>query len=112
VREYRDVRQRARRIRATAVIASRDSPAGPYGAHLAPMRIRAAKTAPRHPGPTSIESGRSPARRMSPRCITRSRPQIVASALGSPMNMLLALGIYAARTRAREPLRFQVARRT
>lgn len=82
-----------------------------YGAHLAPMRIPGRESAPRHPGPNfywnqedyliDVRAGR----RWS---YTIMRPQVVCGfALGSPMNMLLALGMYAAIQRERsEPLRF------
>lgn len=82
-----------------------------YGAHLAPMRIPGRETAPRHPGPNFYWNQEDHLRAA---CVgqrwhyTIMRPQVVCGfALGSPMNMLLALGVYAAVQRERgEPLRF------
>jgi len=82
-----------------------------YGAHLAPMRIPGRESAPRHPGPNFYWNQEDYLRTA---CAGRGfhytimRPQVVCGfALGSPMNMLAALGVYAAIQRERgEPLRF------
>jgi nucleoside-diphosphate-sugar epimerase len=71
-----------------------------YGAHLAPMALPGKESAPRHPGENfyweqedlmrSRQAGSSWA-------FSIVRPQIVCGvALGSPMNMVAAIGVYAA----------------
>jgi nucleoside-diphosphate-sugar epimerase len=82
-----------------------------YGAHLAPMRIPGRENAPRHPGPNfywNQEDYLLAARRDRHWTYTIMRPQVVCGfALGSPMNMLLAVGVFAAVQRELgEPLRF------
>jgi len=75
------------------------------------MRLPGRESAPRHPGPNFYWNQEDYLRAA---CADRRwhytimRPQIVCGfALGSPMNMLLALGVYAAVQRERgEPLRF------
>ena len=82
-----------------------------YGAHLRPMRIPGRESEPRHPGPNfywTQEDHLIEARLGRRWTYTIMRPQVVCGfALGSPMNMLLALGVYAAVQRERgDPLRF------
>jgi nucleoside-diphosphate-sugar epimerase len=82
-----------------------------YGAHLGSIRIPAREDAPRHAGANFYWNQQDhliDAQRGRRWVYTIMRPQVVCgSALGSPMNMLLALGIYAALERERgEPLRF------
>jgi nucleoside-diphosphate-sugar epimerase len=82
-----------------------------YGAHLGPMRIPGREDAPRPPGGNfywNQQDHLHAAQRGRRWAYTIMRPQVVCGfALGSPMNMLLALGVYAALERERgEPLRF------
>lgn len=82
-----------------------------YGAHLAPMRIPGREREPRHPGANFYWNQEdhlvqlSATRRWT---YTIMRPQVVCGfAVGSPMNMVSALGVLAAVQRERgEPLRF------
>ncbi|MAT85136.1 MAG: hypothetical protein CMQ43_08320 [Gammaproteobacteria bacterium] len=82
-----------------------------YGAHIAPMKIPGKETDPRHPGENfywnqeDLVRERAAAGRWT---FSVFRPQIVCGhAVGSPMNLVAALGVYAAVSRARgEPLRF------
>ncbi len=71
-----------------------------YGAHLAPMALPGKESAPRHPGENfyweqeDLVRGRQAGSAWS---FSILRPQIVCGvALGSPMNMVAAIGVYAA----------------
>ncbi len=82
-----------------------------YGAHIAPMRIPGRERQPRHPGANFYWNQEDHAIEMSARygfTYSIMRPQVVCGfALGSPMNMVNALGVLAAVQRERgEPLRF------
>jgi nucleoside-diphosphate-sugar epimerase len=82
-----------------------------YGAHIGAMRIPGREDAPRHAGGNFYWNQEDHLRgaQQSRRWVyTIVRPQVVCGfALGSPMNMLSALGAYAALERERgEPLRF------
>jgi len=82
-----------------------------YGAHIAPMRIPGREHQPRHPGANFYWNQEDHLIEMSADRrfrYTIMRPQVVCGfALGSPMNMVSALGVLAAVQRERgEPLRF------
>ena len=82
-----------------------------YGAHIAPMRIPGREREPRHPGANFYWNQEDHLIELSARrrwTYSIMRPQVVCGfALGSPMNMLSALGVLAAVQRERgEPLRF------
>lgn len=82
-----------------------------YGAHIAPMKLPGKETDPRHPGENFYWSQEDLVRdraAAAPWTFTIFRPQVVCgSAVGSPMNLVAAIGVYAAVSRARgEPLRF------
>lgn len=82
-----------------------------YGAHIAPMRIPGREREPRHPGANFYWNQEDHLIELSARrqwTYSIMRPQVVCGfALGSPMNMLSALGMLAAVQRERgEPLRF------
>ena len=82
-----------------------------YGAHLAPMKLPGKESDPRHPGANFYWSQEDLVREASARvgwAFSIMRPQIVCGhALGSPMNMVLAIGVQAAVLRELgEPLRF------
>ena len=69
-----------------------------YGAHLAPMRLPGKESQPRHPGENFYWNQEDLVRdRASRWSFSVVRPQIVCGvALGSPMNMVLAIGVYCA----------------
>lgn len=82
-----------------------------YGVHLGPMKLPGKETDPRHPGENFYWSQEDLVRErcaVAPWTFTVFRPQVVCgSAIGSPMNVVAALGVYAAVSRAGgEPLRF------
>ncbi len=82
-----------------------------YGAHIAPMRIPGRERQPRHPGANFYWNQQDHTIEMSARhgwTYSIMRPQVVCGfAFGSPMNMVSALGVFAAVLRERgEPLRF------
>ncbi len=82
-----------------------------YGAHLAPMKLPGRETDPRHPGGNFYWEQEDLVRarqRDATWTFSIMRPQIVCGvAVGSPMNMVMAIGIYAAVMRKLgEPLRF------
>ena len=82
-----------------------------YGAHLAPMRIPGRERQPRYPGANFYWNQEDHLIQMSAQrhwTYSIMRPQVVCGfALGSPMNMVSALGVLAAVQRERgEPLRF------
>jgi nucleoside-diphosphate-sugar epimerase len=82
-----------------------------YGAHLAPMKLPGKESDPRHPGDNFYWNQEDLVRERaaaSSWTFTIFRPQIVCgSAIGSPMNVVAAIGVYAAVSRALgEPLRF------
>lgn len=80
-----------------------------YGAHLAPMQLPGKESQPRHPGENFYWSQEDLVRqRASSWTFSVVRPQIVCGvALGSPMNMVLAIGVYAAvMRRLGRPLQF------
>ena len=80
-----------------------------YGAHLAPMSLPGKESQPRHPGENFYWNQEDLVRaRASGWSFSVVRPQIVCGvALGSPMNVVLALGVYAAVMRKLgKPLRF------
>jgi len=82
-----------------------------YGAHIAPMRIPGRERQPRHPGANFYWNQEDHLIELSARrqwTYSIMRPQVVCGfAVGSPMNMLSALGVLAAIQRERgEPLRF------
>lgn len=82
-----------------------------YGAHIAPMRIPGRERQPRHPGANFYWNQEDHLIELSARrqwTYSIMRPQVVCGfALGSPMNILSALGVLAAVQRERgEPLRF------
>ena len=71
-----------------------------YGAHLAPMRLPGKESEPRHPGENFYWEQEDLVRRSqagSSWTFSILRPQIVCGvAVGSPMNMVAAIGVYAA----------------
>ncbi|MYE81479.1 MAG: SDR family oxidoreductase [Gammaproteobacteria bacterium] len=82
-----------------------------YGAHLHPMRNPGKEHHPRHAGPNFYWVQEDLVRERAARCgwaFTIMRPQIVCGvAVGSPMNMTMAIGVYAAIQRERGgPLSF------
>ena len=82
-----------------------------YGAHLGPMRNPGKEHHPRHAGPNFYWVQEDLVRERSARggwAFTIMRPQIVCGvAVGSPMNMTMAIGVYAAVLRELgEPLAF------
>ena len=82
-----------------------------YGAHLAPMRLPGKESDPRHPGANFYWSQEDLVREASAGAgwaFSIMRPQIVCGhALGSPMNMVAAIGVHAAVLRELgQPLRF------
>lgn len=82
-----------------------------YGAHIAPMKLPGKETDPRHPGENFYWNQEDLVRERAAAgswTYTVFRPQVVCgSAIGSPMNLVAALGVYAAISRALdEPLRF------
>ena len=82
-----------------------------YGAHLRPMQNPGKEHHPRHPGPNFYWVQEDLVRERAARsgwAFTIMRPQIVCGvAVGSPMNMTLAVGAYAAiRRELGEPLSF------
>jgi nucleoside-diphosphate-sugar epimerase len=82
-----------------------------YGAHLAPMKLPGKESQPRHAGANFYWTQEDLVRERAagaPWTFTILRPQIVCgAAVGSPMNMVAAIGVYAAVCRALgEPLRF------
>ena len=82
-----------------------------YGAHIARMKLPGKESDPRHPGDNFYWNQEDLVRERSGASTwtyTIFRPQIVCgSALGSPMNIVAAIGVYAAVSRALgEPLRF------
>jgi nucleoside-diphosphate-sugar epimerase len=82
-----------------------------YGAHIAPMRIPGRERQPRHPGANFYWNQEDHLIESSARhgwTYSIMRPQVVCGfALGSPMNMVSALGVHAAVQRELgEPLRF------
>ncbi len=82
-----------------------------YGAHIAPMKLPGKETDPRHPGGNFYWTQEDLVRERSAGAawsFTVFRPQVVCGdAVGSPMNLVAALGVYAAISRALgEPLRF------
>jgi nucleoside-diphosphate-sugar epimerase len=82
-----------------------------YGAHIAPMRIPGREHQARHPGANFYWNQEDHVTEFSARrrwTYSIMRPQVVCGfALGSPMNMVSALGVLAAVQRERgEPLRF------
>lgn len=82
-----------------------------YGAHIAPMRIPGRERQPRHPGANFYWNQEDHLIELSARygwAYSIMRPQVVCGfALGSPMNMVSALGVFAAVQRELgEPLRF------
>ena len=82
-----------------------------YGAHLAPMKLPGKESDPRHPGANFYWSQEDLLREASAGAdwtFSIMRPQIVCGhALGSPMNMVSAIGVHAAVLRELgQPLRF------
>jgi nucleoside-diphosphate-sugar epimerase len=82
-----------------------------YGAHIAPMALPGKEHQPRHAGENFYWNQEDLVRERAanaPWTFTILRPQIVCgAAVGSPMNMVTAIGVYAAVCRALgEPLRF------
>ncbi len=82
-----------------------------YGAHLGRMKLPGRESDPRHPGDNFYWNQEDLVRERSAAggwTFTVFRPQIVCgAALGSPMNLVAAIGVYAAVSRALdEPLRF------
>ncbi|MDP6375480.1 MAG: NAD-dependent epimerase/dehydratase family protein [Pseudomonadales bacterium] len=82
-----------------------------YGAHVGPMRLPGKESAPRHAGGNFYWNQEDLVRERAARdgfAFSIMRPQIVFGiAIASPMNMALALGVYACVLRARgEPLHF------
>lgn len=82
-----------------------------YGAHLAPMKLPGKESDPRHPGANFYWSQEDLVREASAGAhwtFSIMRPQIVCGhALGSPMNMVSAIGVHAAVLRELgRPLRF------
>ncbi|MBH81209.1 MAG: hypothetical protein CMQ49_11950 [Gammaproteobacteria bacterium] len=69
-----------------------------YGAHLAPMQLPGKESQPRHPGENFYWTQEDLVReRATGWSFSVVRPQIVCGpALGSPMNMVMAIGVYAA----------------
>ena len=71
-----------------------------YGAHIAPMRIPGREREPRHPGANFYWNQEDHLIELSARrqwTYSIMRPQVVCGfALGSPMNMLSAIGVFAA----------------
>ena len=71
-----------------------------YGAHLAPMKLPGKESDPRHPGANFHWRQQDLVREASAGAgwtFSIMRPQIVCGhALGSPMNMVSAIGVYAA----------------
>ena len=69
-----------------------------YGAHLAPMQLPGKESQPRHAGENFYWNQEDLVRRRATTwTFSVMRPQIVCGvALGSPMNMVLAVGVYAA----------------
>jgi nucleoside-diphosphate-sugar epimerase len=82
-----------------------------YGAHLGPMRVPGREGDPRPPGPNFYWVQEDRLRELAaghPWVFSILRPQAVCGhAVGSPMNLVIALGVYAAVQRELgEPLRF------
>jgi len=82
-----------------------------YGAHIAPMKLPGKETDPRYPGDNFYWNQEDLLRERAGNgrwTFSIFRPQVVCGhAVGSPMNLVAALGAYAALSRARgEPLRF------
>ena len=82
-----------------------------YGAHIAPMRIPGREREPRHPSANFYWNQEDHVKAFAGErgwAYSIMRPQVVSGfALGSPMNMLSALGVYAAVQRELgEPLRY------
>jgi nucleoside-diphosphate-sugar epimerase len=82
-----------------------------YGAHVAPMRIPGREREPRHPSANFYWNQEDHVKAFSRErgwAYSIMRPQVVCGfALGSPMNMLSAIGVYAAIQRELgEPLRY------
>ena len=82
-----------------------------YGAHLAPMKLPGKESDPRHPGANFYWSQEDLLREASAHggwAFSIMRPQIVCGhALGSPMNMVSAIGVQATVLRELgQPLRF------
>ena len=82
-----------------------------YGAHLAPMKLPGKESDPRHPGANFYWRQEDLVREASAGAnwtFSIMRPQIVCGlAMGSPMNMVAAIGVHAAVLRELgEPLRF------
>lgn len=82
-----------------------------YGAHVEPMPLPGKEQAPRHPHDNFYWTQEDLVRERAagaPWTFTILRPQIVCgAAVGSPMNMVAAIGVYAAVCRALgEPLTF------
>lgn len=82
-----------------------------YGAHIAPMKLPGKETDPRHPGDNFYWTQEDLVRERSASggwAFSVFRPQVVCGdAVGSPMNLVAALGVYASISRALgEPLRF------
>jgi nucleoside-diphosphate-sugar epimerase len=82
-----------------------------YGAHLGPMKLPGKETDPRPAGDNFYWNQEDMVRERAAAAawtFTIFRPQVVCgSAVGSPMNVVAAIGVYAAVSRAQgEPLRF------
>ena len=80
-----------------------------YGAHLAPMALPGKESQPRHPGGNFYWNQEDLVRdRARGWAFSIVRPQIVCGlAVGSPMNVVTAIGVYASLMRELdEPLRF------
>jgi nucleoside-diphosphate-sugar epimerase len=82
-----------------------------YGAHIAPMKLPGKERDPRHPGENFYWNQEDLVRERAAAgawSFTVFRPQVVCgSAIGSPMNLVAALGVYAAVSReVGEPLIF------